>query len=79
MGSGDGVIMSNITTSGITSERNVTFNPLHTSHGAEYTCQANISIILSSISLVKTGNKSIEVMIQSEWLHHVLHACRMLY
>ena len=31
-------------TSGVTSERNVTFSPLRTSHGAQYTCQAEVNI-----------------------------------
>ena len=70
------VTESDTATSGVMSERNVTFNPLRTSHGAEYTCQAEVSV--SSISLVRTGNRSRKVMVQSEWLHHVLRACRML-
>ena len=64
---------------GVRSERNVTFNPLRTSHRAVYTCQANVRIIFTSISLVKTGSKSIEVMIQSEGLHQVLNECRKVY
>ena len=64
LGSGDCVTMSNITTSGVTRERSLTFRPLCTPHGAEYTCQAEVSI--SSLSLMKTGNRSREVMVQSE-------------
>ena len=60
-------------TSGVTSERNVTFSLLRTSHGAQYTCQAEVSI--SSISLMKTGSGSRAVMVESEWLHHVLCEC----
>ena len=64
------VTESDTATSGVMSERNVTFSPLHTSHGAQYTCQAEVGI--SSISLVKTGSGSRAVMVESEWLHHVL-------
>ena len=60
-------------TSGVMSERSVTFSPLRTSHGAQYTCQAEVSI--SSINLVMTGSESRAVMVQSEWLHHVLCEC----
>ena len=36
--------------------RNLTFNPLHTSHGGEYTCRASISV--SSISIENLSNSS---------------------
>ena len=68
VGRGDGVIESDTATSGVMSERNMTFSPLRTSHGAQYTCQAEVSIL--SISLVRTGSRSREVVVQSEWLHH---------
>ena len=75
--SGDGVTESATATSGVTSERNVTFSSLRTSHGAQYTCQAEVSI--PSISLVRTGSSSRDILVQSEWLHHVLCARRRLY
>ena len=68
IGSGNGVTESATATSGVTSERNVTFSSLRTSHGAQYTCQTEVSIL--SISLVRTGSRSREVVVQSEWLHH---------
>ena len=67
------VTESDTATSGVTSERNVTFSSLRTSHGAQYTCQAEVNILY--ISLVKTGSGSRAVMVQSEWLHHVLCEC----
>ena len=36
--------------------RNLTFSPLHTSHGGEYTCRASISV--SSISIENLSNSS---------------------
>ena len=36
--------------------RNLTFSPLHTSHGGEYTCQA--SILVSSTSIENLSNSS---------------------
>ena len=29
---------------------NLTFSPLHTSHGGDYTCQANVSVVSISLS-----------------------------
>ena len=52
---GDGVIESNTTYNGVTSKKTLTFSPLHTSHGALYTCTA--SIIDQSINLTKAGIK----------------------
>ena len=64
VGSGDGVTESATAISGVMSERSLTFSPLCTSHGADYTCQAEVSI--SSLSLMKIGNRSREVMVHSE-------------
>ena len=71
--SGNGVTVSATVTSGVTSERSVTFSSLRTSHGAQYTCLAEVNI--SSISLVKTGSENRAVMVESEWLHRVLCEC----
>ena len=60
----DGVTESPTTVSGVTSTRNLTFSPLLTSHGAQYTCQATINI--PSISVTKTGSNSADVMVQSK-------------
>ena len=65
VGSEDGVTESATATSGVTSERNVTFSSLRTSHGAQYTCQTEVSI--SSINLVRTGSRSRDILVQSEW------------
>ena len=62
--SGNGVTQSDTTHSGVMSMRTLTFSPLRTSHGAQYTCQANINI--SSISVMKTGSESSDVMVQSK-------------
>ena len=59
-----GVTESATTVSGATSTRNLTFSPLLTSHGAQYTCQATINI--SSINVTKTGSNSTDVMVQSK-------------
>ena len=62
--SGDGVTESDTTVSGVTSMRNLTFSPLHTSHGAEYTCQADINI--PDISLMRTVDNNTDVMVKSK-------------
>ena len=49
-----------------TSERTLTFSSLNTSHGGQYTCQAVINI--AQIRMMKTGNDSGEIMVQSEFL-----------
>ena len=62
--SGNGVTQSDTTHSGVMSMRTLTFSPLRTSHGAQYTCQADIAI--SSISVMKTRSESRDVMVQSK-------------
>ena len=64
---GASVKESETTTSGVTSSRTLTFSPLSTSHGAEYTCQAEISI--PSINVTSSGSESRAVMVQSQLLH----------
>ena len=62
------VTESETTHSGVTSVRTLTFHPLNTSHGAEYTCQAEITI--PSISVTKTSSESRAVIVQSKHMHH---------
>ena len=52
-----------VAVSGTTSERNLTFSSLNTSHGAQYTCQAVINIPL--IGLMKTGSDSTDLRVKS--------------
>ena len=56
-----GVTVDNIINNGVST---LTFNPLLTSHGAKYTCQAMINI--SSINVMVTGSNSIDIMVQSK-------------
>ena len=52
-------------TSGTTTTLTLTFNPLLTSHGGEYTCRANITI--EKISIIDLSNTdSIDVIVQSK-------------
>ena len=57
----DGVTVDNTTNSGVST---LTFNPLLTSHGAKYTCQAMINI--PSINVMMTSSGSTNVMVQSK-------------
>ena len=59
-----GVTESDTTLSGSVSARTLTFNPLRTSHGGEYTCQAKASI--SSINMTWTGSEGRVVIVQSK-------------
>ena len=61
---GNGVTESDTTHSGVMSMKTLTFSPLLTSHGAKYTCQADINI--PSISLMKTASNSRDVMVESK-------------
>ena len=58
--------------------RNLTFSPLHTSHGGEYTCQASISVL--NISIVNLSNNSstnitVQSMLICYHINHVFPAC----
>ena len=57
----DGVTEDNTTNSGVST---LTFNPLLTSHGAQYTCQAMINI--PSINVIVTSSGSTNVMVRSK-------------
>ena len=62
--SGNGVTQSDTIHSAVMSVRTLTFSSLRTSHGAQYTCQADINI--ASVSVMKTGSDSSDVMVQSK-------------
>ena len=51
---------------GVQSTRQLTFSPLHTSHGAEYWCQAVVTI--PAINVTRNSSKSITVTVQSKSL-----------
>ena len=57
----DGVTEDNTTNSGVST---LTFNPLLTSHGSQYTCQAMINI--PSINVIVISNNSMNVIVQSK-------------
>ena len=61
---GNGVTQSDTIHSGVMSMRNLTFNPLRTSHGTRYFCRAVINI--PSINLMKTSLISKGVYVQSK-------------
>ena len=64
VGRGDGVIDSYTTHNGVISTKTLTFSPLHTSHGALYTCMADIKD--QSINLTKNGKKDVHLIVQCE-------------
>ena len=59
----DEVTESATTVTGATSIRTLTFSPLLTSHGAQYTCQATINI--PSIRVLRMTSNSTDVNVQS--------------
>ena len=67
VGSSTSVTESETTNSGVTNSRTLTFSPLSTSHGAEYTCQTESSI--PAINVTSSGSDSRAVMVQSQLLH----------
>ena len=75
IGSGNGVTESDTATSEVRSEKNVTFSPLRTSHGAQYTCLAEVSILLS-LNLVRNGSRG---QGSKSVTTSCIYTCRMLY
>ena len=63
------VTESDTTTSGVTSTRKLTFDPLSTSHGTEYTCQAEISILPINVSRTTSERRAVMVRSKSPHLH----------
>ena len=62
---GGDITVGNPGTSGTTTTLTLTFNPLHTSHGGEYTCRANITI--QEISIIDLSNTdSMDIIVQSK-------------
>ena len=62
--------LSAMVVSGNTTTRNLTFSPLRTSHGGEYTCRAIINI--PSISITGLSNsQSTDVVVQSKTLGYI--------
>ena len=66
LGLEDGVQDSDTGHTGVDSRRQLIFSPLHTSHGAEYRCQAVVNI--PSINVTKNNNDSKTVTVQSKSL-----------
>ena len=60
VGRRDGVIEGNTTHNGVITVKTLTFSPLHTSHGALYTCTARIND--QFINLIKTGIKDAHII-----------------
>ena len=59
-----GVTESITNTNGVTSMKTLSFNPLLTSHGAQYICTVIIDI--SSINVMVTNSNSTNIMVQSK-------------
>ena len=67
VGREDGVVESNTTHDGVVIVKTLTFNPLHTSHGAQYTCMARIND--QSINIVNDGNSDAHnIFVQTEYI-----------
>ena len=64
VGSGIGVMVGDTIHSGVMSMKTLTFSPLHTSHGSQYTCQADINI--PSIDLRKTKCEGRSIVVESK-------------
>ena len=75
VGRRDGVVEGNTTRIGVVSKKTLTFNPLHTSHGALYTCTARL--IDHSINFIKTGIKDARIFVQSQYF--ILGTYRLCY
>ena len=62
-----------------TSSRSLTFNPLRTSHGGPYTCQASINILLADI-IDRNDSTTKDVIVQSMFvlLHHYIYGLNII-
>ncbi len=63
--SGGDISVTGPSTVGNITTMDLTFSPLHTSHGGEYTCTADITIPSVDINSV-TGSASSDVIVQSK-------------
>ncbi len=63
--SGGDISVTGPNTVGIITTMGLSFSPLHTSHGGEYTCTADITIPSVGINSV-TGSASSDVIVQSK-------------
>ena len=70
VGRGDGVIESNTTHDGVMSVKTLMFNPVHPSHGALYSCMADIKDKI--INLTKNGKEDVCLVVQCKLLQAVL-------
>ena len=70
VGRGDGVVESNTTRDGVMSVKTLMFNPLHPSHGALYSCMADIKD--QFINLTTNGKEDVHLVVQCKLLHAVL-------
>ena len=75
MGRGDGVIKSNTTHDGVVIVKTLMFNPLHPSHGALYSCMADIKD--QFINLTKNVKEDVHLVVQCKLLHAVLQHLHM--
>ena len=64
------VIKSNTTRDGVVIVKTLLFNPLHPSHGALYSCMADIKDKI--INLTKNGKEDVHLVVQCKLLHAVL-------
>ena len=76
---GSSLTLSAMVASGNATTHNLTFNPLRTSHGGEYTCRAIVNISSISISGLSSSQSS-EVVVQSRlfYLHMAVNVTCML-
>ena len=70
VGRRDGVIESNTTRDGVMSVKTLMLNPLHPSHGALYSCMADIKDKI--INLTTNGKEDVRLVVQCKLLQAVL-------
>ena len=70
VGRGDGGIESNTTRDGVMSVKTLMFNPLHPSHGALYSCMADIKDKI--INLTTNGKEDVRLVVQCKLLQAIL-------
>ena len=59
--SGDAITVGQAVTEGSVTTRNLTFNPLRTSHGGMYTCMVAINIPAASVAVMNDASTTVNV------------------
>ena len=67
---GSDITVGTLRTTGSTTTLTLSFNPLHTSHGGQYTCQSTTDTPPSTV----TATRNVTVQGESKYIGHIMHS-----